>query len=290
MLDDRGEAPSSRRSTRPYARASSGSNDRTVAATPSRRWTPTSSRSRSEVSSGVSPERTRTSSARPSRAPRAQRTASPVPRGSSWTATGIPSNAVAVRGEATTTSSRAPTPCAAANTQSTMRRPRIPWRCLGTSERMRVPSPAAITTAPKLLSPFDDTEAGAPGFEPGITGPKPVALPLGHAPEQAHLASGGRSSRTGRVTNVCPRAENVVAARAASCSALVQAVHRRTGARHVRSKRARMLELARQLRGREIVSRERGEIGGVAIRPTVCSTASARPSNPSGPTLSSKAS
>ena len=26
--------------------------------------------------------------------------------------------------------------------------------------------------------------AGAPGFEPGITGPKPVALPLGHAPEQ----------------------------------------------------------------------------------------------------------
>src|SRR4029077_16798448 len=24
--------------------------------------------------------------------------------------------------------------------------------------------------------------AGAPGFEPGITGPKPVALPLGHAP------------------------------------------------------------------------------------------------------------
>ena len=26
--------------------------------------------------------------------------------------------------------------------------------------------------------------AGAPGFEPGITGPKPVALPLGHAPAQ----------------------------------------------------------------------------------------------------------
>jgi hypothetical protein len=24
--------------------------------------------------------------------------------------------------------------------------------------------------------------AGAPGFEPGITGPKPVALPLGYAP------------------------------------------------------------------------------------------------------------
>jgi hypothetical protein len=27
-----------------------------------------------------------------------------------------------------------------------------------------------------------DTLAGAPGFEPGITGPKPVALPLGYAP------------------------------------------------------------------------------------------------------------
>src|SRR5438552_1531521 len=27
--------------------------------------------------------------------------------------------------------------------------------------------------------------AGAPGFEPGITGPKPVALPLGHAPMPA---------------------------------------------------------------------------------------------------------
>src|SRR6476619_5551081 len=27
--------------------------------------------------------------------------------------------------------------------------------------------------------------AGAPGFEPGITGPKPVALPLGHAPSSA---------------------------------------------------------------------------------------------------------
>ena len=26
--------------------------------------------------------------------------------------------------------------------------------------------------------------AGAPGFEPGITGPKPNALPLGHAPRR----------------------------------------------------------------------------------------------------------
>ena len=37
--------------------------------------------------------------------------------------------------------------------------------------------------------------AGAPGFEPGITGPKPVALPLGHAPMKAIFADrlGARS-------------------------------------------------------------------------------------------------
>src|SRR5262249_40438599 len=29
--------------------------------------------------------------------------------------------------------------------------------------------------------------AGAPGFEPGITGPKPVALPLGHAPARGEV-------------------------------------------------------------------------------------------------------
>ena len=42
--------------------------------------------------------------------------------------------------------------------------------------------------------------AGAPGFEPGITGPKPVALPLGHAPERAHLAgvAGAAGRPTGR--------------------------------------------------------------------------------------------
>jgi hypothetical protein len=34
----------------------------------------------------------------------------------------------------------------------------------------------------KMLSYQYVSVAGAPGFEPGITGPKPVALPLGHAP------------------------------------------------------------------------------------------------------------
>src|SRR5215203_2694776 len=31
--------------------------------------------------------------------------------------------------------------------------------------------------------------AGAPGFEPGITGPKPVALPLGYAPKSGKVAT-----------------------------------------------------------------------------------------------------
>src|SRR5918995_609014 len=40
--------------------------------------------------------------------------------------------------------------------------------------------------------------AGAPGFEPGITGPKPVALPLGYAPprwrNEPHPQSATRAS------------------------------------------------------------------------------------------------
>ena len=46
-------------------------------------------------------------------------------------------------------------------------------------------------------------EAGAPGFEPGITGPKPAALPLGYAPSSGRYCTvGGRRrlwrSRTAR--------------------------------------------------------------------------------------------
>ena len=112
-----------------------------------RRCVSTSSRRTSVVRSGVSPERTRTSSAAPSSAARAQRTASPVPSGSSWTATGSPSNAAAVAGATTTTSGSTPSARADSRTQSTIRRPRIGCRCFGTSERMRVPRPAAMTTA-----------------------------------------------------------------------------------------------------------------------------------------------
>src|SRR2546427_136373 len=48
---------------------------------------------------------------------------------------------------------------------------------------MRVPRPPAITTAASLAGLEVTGEmAGAPGFEPGIAGPKPAALPLGYAP------------------------------------------------------------------------------------------------------------
>src|SRR5690606_4986790 len=45
--------------------------------------------------------------------------------------------------------------------------------------------------------------AGAPGFEPGITEPKSVALPLGHAPSRAGLRS-RRNYPTAIVSSRCP--------------------------------------------------------------------------------------
>ena len=152
--------------------------------------------------SGVSPESTSTSSASPT-ASRAERTASPVPSGSCWTATSRPVKASAVEGDATTTSGSAPSGRAASTTQSTMRRPRIGCRCLTSEERMRVPSPPAMTTAASLVGIVGVVSmAGAPGFEPGITGPKPVALPLGHAPEQ-----GRQSTRRPRAVRGLPPVE-----------------------------------------------------------------------------------
>src|SRR5262249_1288453 len=67
--------------------------------------------------------------------------------------------------------------------QSTTRRPSSRCRCFGVADRMRVPRPAAMTT-PARLRGIRGVRilAGAPGFEPGIAGPKPAALPLGYAP------------------------------------------------------------------------------------------------------------
>ena len=55
-------------------------------------------------------------------------------------------------GEAITTSGSGPRGRAASSTQSTIRLPRIGCKCLGTAERMRVPSPPAITTAANVES------------------------------------------------------------------------------------------------------------------------------------------
>src|SRR5579871_6498351 len=142
------------------------------------------SRSISAVRSTASPASTSTCSERPSSASRAALAASPVPSGVCWTATSAPSKWAAVVGEATTTIGSAPASRAAPITQSTMRRPRSGCRCLATDDFIRVPRPAARKTAAigESLNVREGLMAGAPGFEPGIAGPKPAALPLGYAP------------------------------------------------------------------------------------------------------------
>ena len=59
----------------------------------------------------------------------------------------VPSSSATVPGEVTTTSGSGSSSLAAAMTQSTRRRPSSSCRCFGRVERMRVPRPAAITTA-----------------------------------------------------------------------------------------------------------------------------------------------
>ena len=125
-----------------------------------------------------------------------------------------PANARCVSGETTTTSGSGASGLAASTTQSTIRRPRIGCRCLGVAERMRVPRPPAMTTAASAVPDAGTvgTLAGAPGFEPGITGPKPVALPLGHAPVNREAESTG----TGRRPVSAQRRSSRMAARAAA--------------------------------------------------------------------------
>ena len=143
----RASRPSSSRTIRPYAPTSAGSKERTVAAAPAARCVSTSARIVSGLSAGTSPLRTRTSPPKASSAPRAWRTASPVPSGSSCTAISTPSSRALVCGEATTTIRSTPASRAASTTQSTILRPRIGCRCFGVALFMRVPIPAAITTA-----------------------------------------------------------------------------------------------------------------------------------------------
>ena len=48
------------------------------------------------------------------------------------------------------------------------------------------PQPSGHHDCSESRRHHESSMAGAPGFEPGITGPKPVALPLGHAPAQGN--------------------------------------------------------------------------------------------------------
>ena len=73
--------------------------------------------------------------------------------------------------------------------QAKARRSSAETRSLASSERKRSPISGAVpgffATLWRQSQESRNTRdwlAGAPGFEPGITGPKPVALPLGHAP------------------------------------------------------------------------------------------------------------
>ena len=184
VLDDRLEAARRSRSTRPYCLGSSGSNERTVAAAPSRRCVSTRSRRRSDVRSGVSPERTSTSSAR-LRAPRAHceprlRSARLLLNRDRHTVeSGAVAGAPRRRSDRRRARARLEHPIhhpASEDRVQVLRHIRAHARAEAGRHHDRAERP---------LSPFDDTEAGAPGFEPGITGPKPVALPLGHAPERA---------------------------------------------------------------------------------------------------------
>jgi hypothetical protein len=52
-------------------------------------------------------------------------------------------------GEVTTTTRSAPASSAARTGQATIGRPQSSWRTLGVAERIRVPWPAAMTTAVK---------------------------------------------------------------------------------------------------------------------------------------------
>src|SRR3954451_525811 len=120
----------------------------TVAGAPS--WASARAWSASAVMSGTSPLRTRTVASVSAKCGTAAFTASPVPLGSAWTASSTPSGRIgssARSGPPTTTTFRAPAACAAAMAQRTIGRPQIGCRTFGVFERIRVPCPAARTTA-----------------------------------------------------------------------------------------------------------------------------------------------
>src|SRR5215211_2954436 len=91
------------------------------------------------------------------------------------------------------------------------------WRTFARLDFILVPLPAARITAkigdlsdmcPRFSyrSSARQSSAGAAGFEPAIPGPKPGALPLGHAPVQARADYTGAPFRRQKF-GPCGRAE-----------------------------------------------------------------------------------
>src|SRR4051812_7180893 len=140
--------PVSSRRTRPYCAGSSGSIVAIVAAASLPSCASMSALIASGVISGTSPLMTTTVDSG-SMFRLAAATAPPVPLGSGWTATSTPSGSQSSSrrlGVSTTTTLPAPASCAAVTGQRISGRPQSGCRTLGSAERMRVPSPAAMMT------------------------------------------------------------------------------------------------------------------------------------------------
>ena len=103
----------------------------------------------SALSSGVSPERTRTVSESWTTSV-AARSAPPVPSATGWVTVSVPSGSTEERswsGETITQTRSAPASRAARMGQAIIGRPQTSCRTLGTAERIRVPCPAAMIRA-----------------------------------------------------------------------------------------------------------------------------------------------
>src|SRR4051794_22454650 len=117
-------------------------------------WVLTRSSRTAAETSGTSPLITTTAPLSGSSG-RAATTAPPVPFGSGCTAVAVPSGSAPSRlipGDVTTTTAVAPAPLAASTGQATSGRPQRSCSTFGTAERMRVPWPAAMTTAVKEVT------------------------------------------------------------------------------------------------------------------------------------------
>ena len=190
-LDDSGQppVPSPQRRARTQ-RGSAGSKDSTVTAASGRRCSATRSSSRLRRQQGRIAREDEQVAVECPRAPAGRRRPRrPFPSGRSCTTTLTPVGQrplellarLGRNRRRRTATARAAAPRAAPSRASGGRA--ASCRCFGRLDFMRVPRPAAMTTAASGRSfTAPPVMAGAGGFEPPVTGPKPVALPLGYAP------------------------------------------------------------------------------------------------------------